>query len=223
MHFAVDTGGTFTDLVFEDEMGRLRMFKAETTPHDPVEGILTAVGLAADSMSLSMEELLGKGELFIHGTTHAVNAIITENTAKTALLTTKGHRDVLVLREGGRLEPFNFSVPFPKPYIPRSLTFEITERIGSNGQVIEPLDEEATVEIIQRLRDLKVESVAVWSTVNPAHEIRVGELLDTHLPDVPYTLSNVLNPILREYRRESLANLRSLPSQDPVLWEAPCI
>jgi len=208
MHFAVDTGGTFTDLVFEDEMGRLRMFKAETTPHDPVEGILTAVRFAADSMSISMEELLGKGELFIHGTTHAVNAIITENTAKTALLTTKGHRDVLVLREGGRLEPFNFSVPFPKPYIPRSLTFEVAERIGSDGQVIEPLDEETVVEIIQTLKDLEVESVAVcllWSTVNPTHENRVGELLETHLPDVPYTLSNVLNPILREYRRASSA------------------
>jgi len=208
MHLAVDTGGTFTDLVFEDEMGRLRMFKAETTPHNPVEGILAAVHSAADSMSISMEEFLGKGELFIHGTTHAVNAIITENTAKTALLTTKGHGDVLVLREGGRLEPFNFSVPFPKPYIPRSLTFEVAERIGADGHVIDPLDEKGVVEIIQSLKDLKVESVAVcllWSTVNPTHENRIGELLETHLPDVPYTLSNVLNPILREYRRASSA------------------
>ena len=206
MRFAVDTGGTFTDLVFEDDPGSLHMFKAETTPHDPVEGILAAVRYAADSMSISTEELLGKGELFIHGTTHAVNAIITGNTAKTALLTTKGHREMLVLREGGRLEPFNFSVPFPKPYIPRALTFEVPERIGSDGQVIEPLDEEAVVEIIQRLRDLKVEAVAVcllWSTVNPIHENRIGELLEGHVPDMPYTLSNVLNPILREYRRAS--------------------
>ena len=206
MRFAVDTGGTFTDLVFEDDPGSLHMFKAETTPHDPVEGILAAVRYAADSMSISTEELLGKGELFIHGTTHAVNAIITGNTAKTALLTTKGHREMLVLREGGRLEPFNFSVPFPKPYIPRALTFEIPERIGSDGQVIEPLDEEAVVEIIQRLRDLKVEAVAVcllWSTVNPIHENRISELLEGHVPDMPYTLSNVLNPILREYRRAS--------------------
>ncbi len=206
MRFAVDTGGTFTDLVFEDDTGCLHMFKAETTPHDPVKGILAAVRSAADSMAISTEELLGKGELFIHGTTHAVNAIITESTARTALLTTKGHRDMLVLREGGRLEPFNFSVPFPKPYIPRSLTFEVPERIGSDGRVIETLDEEAVLEIIQRLRDLEVEAVAVcllWSTINPIHEDRMGELLGEHLPDIPYTLSNVLNPILREYRRAS--------------------
>jgi len=208
MRFAVDTGGTFTDLVFEDDAGSLHMFKAQTTPHDPVEGILAAVQIAAESMSITMEELLSQGELFIHGTTHAVNAIITESTAKTAFLTTKGHRDMLVLREGGRLEPFNFSVPFPKPYIPRAVTFEVPERISSGGEVLEPLDEEAVVEIIQRLGDLKVEAVAVcllWSTVNPVHENRIGELLHEHLPDAPYTLSNVLNPILREYRRASSA------------------
>jgi N-methylhydantoinase A len=208
MRFAVDTGGTFTDLVFEDDSGNLHMFKAQTTPHDPVEGILAAVQTAAESMSISTEELLGRGELFIHGTTHAVNAIITGSTAKTAFLTTKGHGDMLVLREGGRLEPFNFSIPFPKPYIPRALTFEVPERIGSDGTVIEPLDEEAVCDIIRRLRDLRVEAAAVcllWATVNPAHENRIGELLEEHLPNVPYTLSHVLNPILREYRRASSA------------------
>ena len=210
MRFAVDTGGTFTDLVFEDESGSLHMFKAPTTPHDPVEGILDAVRTAAESMSVTTEELLGRGELFIHGTTHATNAIITGNTAKTAFLTTKGHRDMLVIREGGRLEPFNFTVPFPKPYIPRALTFEVPERISWEGKVIEPLDEGAVLDTILRLKELKVESVAVcllWSTVNPAHEDRVGELLEEYLPDVPHTLSHVLNPILREYRRASSACL----------------
>ena len=208
MRFAVDTGGTFTDLVFEDDSGNLHMFKAETTPHDPVEGILAAVRTAADSMSISVEELLSQGELFIHGTTHAVNAIITGNTAKTAFLTTKGHPDMLVLREGGRLEPFNFTIPFPEPYIPRALTFEVPERIGPDGRILVPLDERAVIEIIRRLKDLEVESVAVcllWSTVNAAHENRIGELFVEHLPDVPYTLSNELNPILREYRRASSA------------------
>lgn len=208
MRFAVDTGGTFTDLVIEDDSGRLHMFKVPTTPHDPVEGILDAVLTAAEGMSMAPKDLLSRAELFIHGTTHATNAIITGNTAKTAFLTTKGHPDILVFREGGRLEPFNFAVPFPKPYIPRALTFEVPERISSDGKVIEPLDEEAVVNIIRRLKELEVESVAVcllWSTVNPAHENRVGELLKEHFPNVPYTLSHVLNPILREYRRASSA------------------
>jgi N-methylhydantoinase A len=208
MRFAVDTGGTFTDLVLEDDRGVLHMFKAATTPDDPVRGILDVVAVAAESLSLSVNDLLSRGELFIHGTTHAINAIITGNTARTAFLTTKGHPDILVVREGGRIEPFNFGVPFPKPYIPRALTFEIPERIDSAGNVVHPLDEEEASRIISGLRDKKVESVGVcflWSTVNPAHEDRIGQLIEAHLPGVPYTLSHVLNPILREYRRASSA------------------
>ena len=206
MRFAVDTGGTFTDLVLEDNRGRLHMFKAPTTPQDPVEGILAAIESAAEALSTTTEELLAQGELFIHGTTHATNAIVTGNTAKTAFLTTKGHPDILVLREGGRMEPFNFLVPFPKPYIPRALTYEVPERIGADGSVYEPLDEAGVIGIIEELREKEVEAVAVsllWSTVNSAHEIGVGKLLKKHLKGVPYTLSHVLNPILREYRRAS--------------------
>jgi N-methylhydantoinase A len=206
MRFAVDTGGTFTDLVLEDDRGAVHMFKAPTTPDDPVAGIMDAIGVAAASMATPVERLLGAGEIFIHGTTHAINAVITESTARTALLTTAGHRDVLVLREGGRIEPFNFAVPFPRPYVPRALTFEVPERVASDGSVVEPLDEDATVALIAELRELGVEAVAVcllWSTVDAAHELRVGELLEEHLPGVPYTLSHVLNPILREYRRAS--------------------
>jgi len=79
MRLAVDTGGTFTDLVLEDDRGRLSMYKAPTTPHDPVQGILNTVGLAAENMSVSVEELLGQVVMFIHGTTHAINAVITGN------------------------------------------------------------------------------------------------------------------------------------------------
>jgi N-methylhydantoinase A len=218
MRFAVDTGGTFTDLVIEDNSGRLRMFKTPTTPRDPVEGILEAVRVAAESMSMTAGELLGRAELFIHGTTHATNAVITGNTARTAFLTTKGHPDILLFREGGRIEPFNSSVQFPKPYIPRALTFEIPERINSDGTVIEPLDEEAVLEIIGRLKKLAVESVAVcllWSTVNPDHENRVGDLLRKNLPEVPFSLSHLLNPILREYRRASSACIDRIPGPTP--------
>ena len=81
MRFAVDTGGTFTDMVIEDERGALQMFKAPTTPHDPVEGILDAVRAAAESMSITPEDLLADGDLFIHGTTHAINAVITGTAA----------------------------------------------------------------------------------------------------------------------------------------------
>jgi N-methylhydantoinase A len=208
MRFAVDTGGTFTDLIVEDDDGGLHMFKAATTPDDPIRGVLDSLQVAADGMGMELGDLLAKGSLFIHGTTHAINAIVTGNTAKTAFLTTEGHRDILVFREGGRMEPFNFTVPYPEPYIPRALSFEIPGRILADGSEMRGFDEVATRTVLTTLREKDVEAIAVcllWSIVNPAHEERLGALIEEMLPGVPYTLSHRLNPSLREYRRASSA------------------
>ncbi|MGF7209871.1 N-methylhydantoinase A [Skermanella aerolata] len=205
MRLACDTGGTFTDLVVEDG-NEIRLFKASTTPDDPVRGVLNALALAAEHYGEEQRSFLGKAEMFIHGTTRAINAILTGNTARTAFLTTEGHPDMLVIREGGRIEPFNFTVPYPEPYVPRRLTFEVPERIEANGTVRKPLDEAAVIAIAEKLKALKVEAVGVcllWSIVNGEHEKRVGDLLAKHLPGVPVTLSHELNPTLREYRRAS--------------------
>ena len=123
MRLACDVGGTFTDLLVEDG-GRLRMYKASTTVADPVTGVLNALALAAADAGEAADAFLGRASTFIHGTTRAINAILTGAVARTALLTTAGHRDILVIREGGRIEPFNFTVPYPEPYVPRALTFE---------------------------------------------------------------------------------------------------
>jgi len=206
MRFAVDTGGTFTDLIVEDDGGGIRMYKASTTPDDPIVGVMDSIDAAAKDRGLSREGLLAKGHLFVHGTTRAINAIVTRTTAKTAFLATKGHPDILVFREGGRIEPFNFTVPYPDPYVPRSLTYEVPERIMADGSVAEPLSEQAVVEIARQLKAKAVEAVGVcllWSVVTPDHELRVGELLAEHLAGVPVTLSHQLNPALREYRRAS--------------------
>ena len=155
---------------------------------------------------MDLSSLLALGEVFIHGTTHAINAILTGKTAKTAFLVTKGHSDILVIREGGREEPFNFNIAYPEPYVPRSLTFEVPERVCADGTILDSLKAEAVLEIIEQLKKAEVEAVAVcllWSTVNSGHEKLVGELLSKHLPGIPFTLSHVLNPILREYRRAS--------------------
>ena len=208
MRIAADTGGTFTDVVFEDDQGQLTLSKASTTPADPISGVLDAVAVAAEEQSVPLEEFLGKIDTFIHGTTHALNAVITGNTAKTALITTQGHGDLMVYREGGRREPFNQTVSYPEPYIPRSLSFEVEERIAPDGSVVLPLNEDSVLAVIEQLKDLEVEAVAVcllWSPVEQRHEQRIGELLDQHLPGVPFTLSSQLNPILREYRRASAA------------------
>lgn len=208
MRFAVDTGGTFTDLVVEDDEGVCRLFKAATTPHDPVAGMLDALSIAAAADGRPLADFLARGTTLLHGTTHAINAIITGRTARTAFITTSGHGDMLVLREGGRAETFNFTHDFPQPYIPRSLTFEVPERVMADGSVREALDESAVLSLIEPLRTQGVEAVAVcllWSIVNPAHELRIGELLAEHLPGLPFTLSHQLNPAVREFRRASSA------------------
>jgi N-methylhydantoinase A len=208
VRLACDTGGTFTDLMVEGDDGTLRMFKAPTTPKDPVQGLIDAATLAAQDMKLSLADFLGRCDLLIHGTTHAINAIITGRTARTAFLTTAGHPDVLVLREGGRQEPFNFLVPYPDPYIPRSMTFEIPERVISTGKVVTPLDEAAALKALEQVKASGAEAIAVcflWAVVNPAHELRIAELIEKHLPGMPYTLAHKLNPTLREYRRASAA------------------
>ena len=208
MRLACDTGGTFTDLLVEEADGTWLMAKASTVPQDPIQGVLAALQNAADARGCPLGEFLGRAEFFIHGTTHALNAILTGNTAATALLTTRGHRDILVLREGGRPGPFAFDLPYPKPYVPRALTFEVTERIDSTGAVRIALDEACVRATCTRLQELRVEAVAVcllWSVVNPKHELEVGRLLADCLPGIPVTLSHSISSALREFRRASAA------------------
>ena len=204
--FAADTGGTFTDLVVNSG-GGARLYKRPTTPADPVVGLFDTLGAAAADFNSSLAELLERSDLFVFGTTLATNAIVTSSTARTALLVTEGHPDILLLREGGeRSTLFDYSQEYPEPYIPRALTFEVRERLSASGEVLTALDEQQVLEVIARLREAEVEAVAVcliWSMINNKHEARIGELLASELPDVPYTLSSRLNPSVREYRRTS--------------------
>ncbi len=207
MRLSCDTGGTFTDLAVETSTDIL-MFKSLTTPDDPVRGILDAVTLAAQHFGLDTATFLSGVESFLHATTRSLNAVLTGNVARTAFLTTEGHPDILVIREGGRADPFNYSLPFPAPYVPRSRTFEIPERIDASGKVVRALDEAAVRKTLTDLAAQEVEAIGVcllWSIINPAHEKRLGELIREILPGVPYTLSHELNPTLREYRRASAA------------------
>lgn len=204
----MDTGGTFTDLVVAEPGLPTRIFKQSTTPSRPTDGIRDVLLKAATGAGMDLRTWLSRCELMIHGTTHPINAILTNRTARTAFLTTAGHPDVLTLREGGRTDAFDHSRQYPRPYIPRRLTFEIQERIDASGRVVRPISVEHTVEVLKQLHEQQVEAIAVallWSPVNPAHEIRLGELIAHYCPGVPFTLSHQLNPAIREYRRASSA------------------
>ena len=203
---SVDTGGTFTDVVVADETGVLLTEKALTTPDRIFSGMRAAMEAAAAGLDMGLDELLGRTTILIYGTTRAANAIVQNTVAKTALVTTEGFRDILVFREGGKYHPHDFSIDYPEPYIPRRYTFEVSERISSEAEVRIPLDVASATEIIERLKAQNFEAVAVcflWSNVNPVHELAMAGLIEKHLPDVPYTLSHKLIPIIREYRRAS--------------------
>jgi N-methylhydantoinase A len=203
---AVDTGGTFTDVVVADADGRLTVGKSLTTPDRTFDGFSGALANAADIIGVPMDNLLKETDVLIYGTTRATNAIVENKSAKTALLVTKGFPDTLLYRQGGKREPLNLAMEFPPPYVPRRLTFEIPERINAEGGVETELDEAAARAVIAGLPRMGVEAVAVsllWSIINPSHEQRLGEMIAEIMPDVPFTLSHELNPIIREFPRTS--------------------
>lgn len=205
---AADTGGTFTDVALSRDGSDPVIGKALTTRERVFEGIAAAIVNAAQHYDTTAQEVIANTDIFIYGTTHATNAIVTDATARTAMLCTRGFADTLVLREGGKRSAFDFRAEYPKPYIPRALTFEIDERINAEGEVVEALRDDQVREQLCRLKYEGVEAIAVcllWSIVNPAHENAIARLIEECLPDIPFTLSHRLNPIMREYRRSSAA------------------
>src|SRR5579875_1984341 len=207
---AVDTGGTFTDVVISGNDGSLCVGKALTTYGRVFDGFKQSVDRAARTIGQAGDEVLRAADVIVYGTTHATNAVLTGRVARTALLVTEGFADTLILREGGRRNVFDSRAAYPPPYIPRRLTFEVRERISAEGEVLRPLDEGHARSVISSLAEHEVEAVAVtllWSIANDRHERRLGELIEELLPGVAYTLSVHANPSLREYRRASAASI----------------
>jgi N-methylhydantoinase A len=217
---SVDTGGTFTDVVIADAAGIRAIGKALTTPSRIFDGMRSAIEVAAQEIDLDGKTLLSKSDMLIYGTTRATNAVVTKSTAKTAFLATRGFRDVLVLKEGGKYDPHDYSYDYPPPYIPRRYTFEIDERIDAQGNIVRPLDGHQARAVVRTVAERNFEAVAVcllWSIANGEHEKEIGRLIEQELPGVPYTLSHELIPIVREYRRASTtaidASLKPLMQQ----------
>lgn len=203
----VDIGGTFTDTVVGDGKGEVRLFKSNTTPLEFRRGIFDCLELAAGYYKLSLEDFLSKVKSLVHGTTIATNAVLTGKVAKTGLLVTKGFRDILLYRHGGRAGEMMFSHrAYPEPYIPRYLTKGVGGRINSEAGEETPLNEEDVGAAIRDFKKWGVEAIAVsllWSIVNDTHERRVAEIIAQEWPEALVTISSEVNPILREYFRTS--------------------
>jgi N-methylhydantoinase A len=194
--FAVDVGGTFTDLVVLDgATGEVSFAKASTTPEEPSVGVLATI-------AKSTLDVPGAATFF-HGTTLGINTMLEHKGATTGVITTRGFRDILeIARMGWPMYQLHWDQP--PPLVPRYLRREVTERMRADGTELAPLNEDELRREAAWLVEHGVESIAVCflhSYAYPEHERRVGEILSTEFPGVAVTLSHQVTQEYREYER----------------------
>lgn len=197
--FAVDVGGTFTDVfVFDEAENKMFITKVPSTPSNPEKGIVAGV----ESTGLSGKDILQ----FSHGTTVGTNALIERKLPKTALVTTKGFRDVTEIRDGTRLDIWDAYNDVAPAYIKRRDRFEVTERMDYAGNILEELDEDEVRALGKKLKKRGVESVAICfinAYNNGKHEERAKEILREELDDVYICTSSDTLPEIFEHDRMS--------------------
>jgi N-methylhydantoinase A len=203
VRLAVDIGGTFTDLVAVDvASGAFVRAKADTTPARLADGVLSALdrsGVPAGSI-----------EAFVHGTTVVINAVTERRGAPTALVTTRGFRDVLEIGRANRPDLYNLRYVKPQPFVPRHLRFEIGERMSHLGEVVRPVGDADLAALAGQIGGCGATAVAVcllhaWA--NPAHERQVAASLREALPGVAVLASHEVSGQWREFERTSTAVL----------------
>jgi N-methylhydantoinase A len=199
LRLAVDIGGTFTDVVvFDEDRKSLALTKALSTPAELAKGVLEGITKAA----IPLEAVLS----LIHGSTIVVNAIIERTGAKTALVTTKGFRDVYEIGRINRPESFNPRFRKHRPLVPREDIFEVSERMLADGSVRTPLDEQEARDVARIIREEGFQAAAVLflhSYRAPEHEVRMCEILREADPRLFVSASHELSREYREYERTS--------------------
>jgi N-methylhydantoinase A len=212
----VDIGGTFTDLAMIDtRSGRVLSEKVLTTPTDPSVGVLQGIESLLRRTNVKASEI----RHVIHGTTLVANALIERKGASTALITTAGFRDIVEIGLEWRYDLYDLTLELPPPLVPRHLRFEVEERMGPDGTVLQQIDIEQARRVIRTLAQTGVQAVAVsllHAFRNPAHEQRLAELLAKEAPGLIACLSSDVVPEIGEYERTSttICNAYILPIFD---------
>src|SRR4030042_908393 len=205
----IDTGGTFTESMVLDDEGNLHEFKTATTPQDFSEGVLNTIIEAADYYHLSMVDFLRQTEWIVHGTTVSTNALVQRKLSRTAMITTKGFRDIIEMRRSLKIETKSMYEAFIPPYepiVPRYLRFVINEVTRTTGEILKPVHEGEVKAIIEEIKKEGVEAIAIClinSYVNPENEKKVEEICRRELKGVFVTCSSDILPTMGEYARES--------------------
>ena len=198
LRVGIDIGGTFTDLVAIDGAGQVRTHKIASTPHDYGEGIVEGLR-AVLSDGTTVTDVL-------HGTTVGSNTVLEGKGARTALITTRGFRDILEIRDLRMPVLYDLRWTKPRALVERRLRLEVTEKLRPDGSVSVPLDRATVDAAIAMLRAENVQSVAICllhSYANPAHERAVAEHVRAALPDIAISISHEILPEIKEYPRTS--------------------
>jgi N-methylhydantoinase A len=195
---AVDIGGTFTDIcILDQDAGTIRIAKTSSTP-DPIDGVMTGL----ESGNVDLRDVV----LFSHGTTVATNALIMRKLPRTAMVCTKGFRDVIEIRRANKEDIWDLYKDVAPPYVPRRDRLTVAERIDPTGAVVEPLDEAGARDVARVLNKRGVAAVAVCfinSYANPANERRMKEILEEAMPGIPISTSSDVLPEIFEHERFS--------------------
>lgn len=204
MKVTTDIGGTFTDLVYFGEDGKLNFDKAHTTSPNFEKGVLNVL----ENSGVNYESI----DMFIHGSTVVINTLTERKGAKVGLIGTKGTRDVLEIARGNRPDLYNFKYEKPEPFVERHLRMEVTERLNYKGEVIEEVDKQDIIQAIEYFKEEKVEAIAICllhSYVNSEHEEEVVNIIKEMWPEVAVTASHELINEWREYERTNTTVLNS--------------
>ncbi|MGD9925504.1 MAG: hydantoinase/oxoprolinase family protein, partial [Pseudorhodoplanes sp.] len=197
LRIASDIGGTFTDIAaFDERTGRLHLGKTLSTPHSLLEGIKTGIRKAGVN--------LADADFFVHGSTIVINSLLERKGARTALILTEGFRDIYEMGRGNRPDAYNLFFTKHKPLVKRAWRFVVRERMLAGGAVRTALDEASVLEVCERLRDEDISAVGILllhSYANPAHEIRVKQIVQEQLPGIFVTASHELSQEYREFER----------------------
>ncbi|APH71890.1 hydantoinase B/oxoprolinase family protein [Aquibium oceanicum] len=214
-----DIGGTFTDFVLlETDTGRLHTHKALTTSSDPAAGSIAGLQALVEKAGKTFSQVAD----IVHGTTIVTNAIIERRGARTALLTTRGFRDVLEMATEQRYDAHDLFLHFPKPLVERSMCFEVDERVAADGSVVVPIGAQQVRDLLSTAVAAGAEAIAVsflHAYRNDAHERLVAGIAADEFPGIPVSLSSEVCAEVREYERTTTttANAYVMPLIDPYV------
>lgn len=205
----VDVGGTFTDVcLFDQDTGEIKVHKLPSTPHDPSVAIADGILQIMERENITPESVA----YLAHGTTVATNATLERKGCKTAILTTKGFRDLMELARQTRPSLYDVQADKPVPLVRKRLRKEVDERMLYTGDVLKPVDEEQVAQVVDELKAMGVESYAVCllhAYINPAHEKQVERIIKERHPEAYVSISSDILPEYREYERMSTTTLNS--------------